>query len=189
MKTKRVEFGGETYEVPAGKNPRSIADAQRMQRALRAAEKPAEAPKAKSATSTPKKSQRASSTPSRASDVAPAPVPKVETSRLPKRMSRMDDSRESAKGRSIARKAMDAIGASSKPAQENTRKVSTGSGTLSVSSKGGPARYERNTAQRESARNATDLALRIRQGKYERGEKTDRNSLAIAERLRRRNED
>lgn len=53
--------------VPAGKSPRSISEAQRMERAMRAAEKPKEAPQASPKGSGTRKGNTASSTPSSAS--------------------------------------------------------------------------------------------------------------------------
>jgi hypothetical protein len=60
MKTKYVEFHGERFKVPAGSNPTSIAQAQRMQKSLNAPESPVQAPSKPKATRTP---GRASSPP------------------------------------------------------------------------------------------------------------------------------
>jgi hypothetical protein len=114
MKTKFVEFGGERFEVPAGKSPRSIADAQRMQRALRAAEKPAEAPSRSSATPTPKRASRAPS-------ASPRPS---------KRQSQPKNSQQVA-GDPRTSDGYNRIGASAPPTQDRTRRLPstpTGSG-------------------------------------------------------------
>jgi hypothetical protein len=83
MKTKRVEFGGETFEVPSDWNGRSIAEAQRAQRSLRASEKPAETPSKPKATQTPKKSTSPSKAPSSAPTGSPRPKARPQSGKDP----------------------------------------------------------------------------------------------------------
>ena len=116
MKTRFVEFGGERYEVPAGKNPRSIADAQRMQRALRAAEKPAEAPQASSGGGGSRKSQTAPT-------ASPRPSPRA-SSNQPRNSQGVSGDPRTSDG-------YNRIGASNPGTQRNTARVPVGPGTLS----------------------------------------------------------
>lgn len=151
MKTKRVEFGGETFEVPAGSNPMSIAQAQRMERALRASEKPAEAPSRSSGgggsrkrTSAPTASPRPSQRPSRGNSQDVAGDPRT-------------------------RSGYDRIGASAPPAQSRTRSlpsVPTGSGvtrTAGSMADRSPSRFQ---SPRPQTPAAPDRGVDTRQSRY-----------------------
>ena len=147
MKTRFVEFGGERYEVPAGKNPRSIADAQRMQRALRAAEKPAEAPQASSGGGGSRKSQ-----------TAPTASPRPSA--------RPSQSKASTGGPARYRQRRDSIGASNPPVQSNTQRVPTGSGVSLTAGSMADRSPSRRTSPRPQTPDSPDRGVDTKQSRY-----------------------
>ena len=193
MKTKFVEFGGERYEVPAGSNPRSIAVAQRMQKALRAAEKPSEAPSRSSGGGGSRKANTASKTPSSASQRASYSASGGNNSQQVPGDPRSSGGRgpsSSRGGPARYRQRRDSIGASNQQGMnENTKRVEVKDERPLVSgrsSTGGRPRYDDNARMREDASKATNLQLAVRAGKFHgKDEKTDRNAIADAEIYRR----
>jgi hypothetical protein len=187
MKTKRVEFGGESFTVPADARPTSITQAQRMQRALKAAEKPAEAPSARSATPAPKKSTTRSQPRPTASTGASAST-RAAQDRIDAIGRRADRGTSARSGDPRTQSGYNRIGASMPPTQKRTASAPTAF-KEGQSSTGGRSRYDANTRLREDARNANDLQLAVRAGKFHTGQnRSDRNALADAEIYRRARE-
>ena len=176
MKTKQVEFAGETYTVPAGKNPMSAAQAQRMQKSLRAPEtSPRPAPRP-SGSGTPKNSNKASS-PSPRTSQRPSPRPSTSTGNS-----------QSVSGDPRTSDGYNRIGASNPSTQKRTSGASRAytEGNPSKDSKG-RVNYKGYQAAYDRAAKANDAQLSSRSRSFARGRQNVRNAAAVREMYRRDN--